>query len=586
MDKKSDIESLILLWKFLSTQRKKQLIFLLLLMISTSFVESFAIGAILPFLSILTSPEKIFSHSFAISFIQLFGISSSDQLLLPFTIFFLAAIFFSGLLRYLLLAKTISFSYSVGADFSYLIYRATLYQSYERHISMNSGQVVNGVISQAGSVINNAILPTLMLLSAGFLFIAIFLPLLILNTLVTCLVFGGFAFIYLVIIVCTRKKLQKNSRIVSEQSYLVLKSLNEGLGGVREILMNSSQEVFLKNFKNADKAWRSAQASNSIISSFPRYGIEVFAMLLIIGLAYFLFQGGNASAEVIPLLGTLAFGAQRLLPVIQQAYASWSSIVGVQSTIKDVLILINKSLEPRESLFSENKIFFTDTIVLRDIWFRYNIDSLWVLKGLSLNIKKGERIGFVGVTGSGKSTLLDLVMGLLSPSKGFLKVDGLEISALNVSHWRENIAHVSQAIFLSDDTIAQNIAFGVPPDLININKVKAAAKYAQISSSIESMDQQYSTIVGERGVKLSGGQRQRIGIARALYKEASILVLDEATSALDMETEQDLVRAIESLSRDLTVLVIAHRLSTLKSCDRIVELKNGKLNEKVPSDPI
>jgi len=300
-------------------------------------------------------------------------------------------------------------------------------------------------------------------------------------------------------------------------------------------------------------------------------------MLLITFIAYFLAQDSNTTVTTIPVLGALALGAQRLLPTLQQAYASWSSIVGAQAAIKDVLYLLDRPVLLKRLPLNEKTLPFLDQIDLKDIWFRYAPDLPWVFSGLQLSIKKGDRIGFIGVTGCGKSTLLDLIMGLLPPSKGVIEIDGEVVSLSNVAAWQGNISHVPQTIFLSDATIAENIAFGIPFHEIDLERVKRAAQQAQISTVIELMKLQYLTIIGERGIKLSGGQRQRIGIARALYKEANVLILDEATSALDTETEQAVVEAIENLSPDLTILVIAHRISTLKSCSQIIELNHGAI---------
>lgn len=537
--------------------------------------EVVSIGSVLPFLGALTEPQRVFKLPVAGPYIQAIGITSPEGLLLPLASLFAVATFLSGFLRYWLLVKTTNFSYGVGADFSNLIYRRTLYLPYEQHIARNSSEVINGILSQAGSVIHGALLPGLMLLSACLMFFAILLPLLVINIFATCLAFGGFSLIYLVIILVTRKNLLKNSYIISKESSLVVKSLNEGLGAIRDILLDASQEIYIKTYKNSDEKWRAAQASSVIIGASPRYGVEVLGMLLITCLAYFLSQDSNGISQTIPVLGALALGAQRLLPTLQQAYASWSSIVGSQAAIESVLNLLNKPLLINSIPSNDGKLLFSNQIELCEVWFRYAPELPWVFQNLNLNFKKGNRIGFIGVTGGGKSTLLDIIMGLLPPSKGSLKIDGQRISATNLAAWQANIAHVPQTIFLSDATIAENIAFGVALQEIDLDRVKRAAQQAQISTTIESMKLQYSTIVGERGIKLSGGQRQRIGIARALYKEANVLILDEATSALDSETEQAVVEAIENLSPDLTILVIAHRVSTLKSCSQIIELNQG-----------
>jgi len=302
-------------------------------------------------------------------------------------------------------------------------------------------------------------------------------------------------------------------------------------------------------------------------------------MVFIAVFAYVLTQQDGGPMETVPILGALALGAQRLLPVLQQAYASYSNIRGSKSSLVDVLSLLNQPLSHHSSdLLLDSKEFKKD-IKLKNLGFRYTKDTPWILKGVNLKITKGERIGFIGLTGSGKSTLLDIIMGLLPPTEGQLSIDDLLIEDENIGVLRANIAHVPQDIYLSDGTVEENIAFGVSKELVNHQQVEKAAKQAKISELIESWTDGYQTLVGERGLKISGGQRQRIGIARAIYKNASILIFDEATSALDSETELKIIETIENLDRKLTVLIIAHRYSTLRSCNRIIKLDNvGKIS--------
>jgi len=287
---------------------------------------------------------------------------------------------------------------------------------------------------------------------------------------------------------------------------------------------------------------------------------------------------------VIPILGALALGTQRLLPALQQLYGSYSTLKGSYSSFQDVLNLLNQPL-PKYALETEKgnlptQISFKKEIVLNNINFSYAADNTisppLVLKNINLKLRKGERIGFIGVTGSGKSTLLDIIMGLLIPTSGKLTIDGKLITDENKRSWQAHIAHVPQNIYLSDSTIEENIAFGLPKDKIDRRKVEKAAKQAQIAELIDNWQEGYQTFVGERGIRLSGGQRQRIGIARALYKQADVLIFDEATSALDNETEQAVMKSIECLGRELTILIIAHRITTLKGCDKIIKL--GKNN--------
>jgi len=405
---------------------------------------------------------------------------------------------------------------------------------------------------------------------------AILIALLAVQPVIALVAFGGFGLIYIVIVRLTRKQLMADSKCVARESTQVIKSLQEGLGGIRDVLIDGSQETYCEIYRNSDAPLRRAQGNSLFISASPRYGMEALGMLLIAALAYFLAQQVDGIAKAIPILGALALGAQRLLPVLQLAYGSWTQINSGQASLKDTLELLNQPL-PDYANQLVTQLPFNQSIILRQLSFRYGEQAPYVLNQFNLTITKGSRVGFIGTTGSGKSTLLDIVMGLLQPTNGLLEIDGQPINPASYRAWQSHIAHVPQAIFLADSTIEENIAFGIPREQIDHSRVKRAAEQAQIAESIESWPKQYQTFVGERGIRLSGGQRQRIGIARALYKQADVIIFDEATSALDSETEHAVMRAIESLSKELTLLIIAHRLTTLKSCTQIVELSNGNI---------
>ena len=304
-------------------------------------------------------------------------------------------------------------------------------------------------------------------------------------------------------------------------------------------------------------------------------------MVLIALLAYSLAGSPKGIVNAIPVLGAFALGAQRLLPVLQLAYSGWSSIRGSQASLGDALDLLDQPMPVYADAPLPDPISFNHSITLKGIAFKYGENTPWVLQhGFNLNIPKGSRVGFIGTTGSGKSTLLDILMGLLQSPHGELAIDGIKITEKNQRSWQTHIAHVPQTIFLADTTIAENIAFGLPLAHIDIDRVREVAKKAQVDQVIESWPEQYDTLVGERGIKLSGGQRQRIGIARALYKRADVIVFDEATSALDNDTESAVMEAIESLSEELTLIIVAHRLTTLKNCTEIIELKDGRIQRK------
>lgn len=563
------------LWQHISPRRRGQFGILLVLMVLASFAEIISIGAVLPFLGVLTAPVRVFEHPSAQFFIQMMGIRSPEQLLLPLTIIFGLATLLSGAMRLFLLWASTRLSFAAGADLSISIYRRTLYQPYAVHVARNSSEVISGIAGKANGVINSTITPVLTLISSAFMLIAILVALLSVEPVIALTAFAGFGLIYALVIGFTRKRLFRNGQRIASETTQVLKSLQEGLGGIRDVLIDGSQAIYCQVYRNADYPLRCAQGNNLFIALSPRYGIEALGMLLIAALAYILALQSDGLASAIPVLGALALGAQRLLPVLQQAYAAFSSIQSGRAMLEDALDLLDQPLPAYADQSLPRPLPFQQQIFLKQLTFRYSPQAPWVLNGLDLSIPKGGRVGFVGTTGSGKSTLLDIIMGLLRPTTGTLEIDGQVITMSNHRAWQAHIAHVPQTIFLADSSIEENIALGVPKGNIDHERVRHAARQAQIADIIEAWPEKYQTSVGERGIRLSGGQRQRIGIARALYKQADVIIFDEATSSLDNETEQAVMQAIEGLSDDLTILIIAHRLTTLKNCTQIVELCEG-----------
>lgn len=565
------------LWGHVNTRRQKQFGLLLILMILASFAEILSIGAVLPFLGVLTAPDRIFEHPALQPLIQALDLSTPDQLLLPITVAFGSAALLAGAMRLLLVWANIRLSYATGADLGINIYRRTLYQPYAIHVARNSSQVINGITTKASSVINSIILPALVIISSSVMLIAILIALLTVAPIIVMVSFGGFGIIYIFVIRIARRQLFTDSESIARESTRVIKSLQEGLGGIRDVLIDGSQAVYCQVYRNADLPLRRSQGNVVFIGTSPRYAIEALGMILIAALAYAIAKHSDSIDRAIPVLGALALGAQRLLPVLQQAYGAWSGILGGQVSLQDTLELLDQPLPDFADQSTVEPLPFKQQINLKQLSYRYGPDTPWVLRELNLSVDKGSRTGFIGTTGSGKSTLLDIVMGLLSPTEGSLEIDGQTITVANHRAWQVHIAHVPQTIFLADNTIEENIAFGIPREQVDRERVQQAARHAQIAGTIETWPDRYQTFVGERGVRLSGGQRQRIGIARALYKRADVIIFDEATSALDNETERAVMRAIEELGEDITILIIAHRLTTLKNCTQIVELSDGTI---------
>jgi len=562
------------LWDHIPHGRRKYFFVVLVMMIVASFAEVVSIGAVLPFLTVLTNPERLYDYAITESIVNYLNVEKPEGLLLPLTVMFSLAALLSGGMRLLLLWTQTRLSHLVGADLSISIYRRTLYQPYSVHVSRNSGEVIAGVSQKANEVVHLILLPALIVISSSVMIVAILFALFLINPLIAAATFLGFGIIYAAIIISTKRIVKRNSQSIADKQNEVIKALNEGLGGIRDVLIDGTQELYCKVFRNAEIPLRRSRASIQIISGSPRFGIEALGMILLAWIAYSLTDGEGQFTNSIPVLGALALGAQRLLPALQQAYASLTLIRGGQASLSDALKLLD---QPIHAYIEKpvTPVNFKNTIQFEGVGFKYNLEGLDILKSVNLTVSKGERVGFIGTTGSGKSTLLDIAMGLLYPTEGNLKVDGQDITKINCRGWQSQIAHVPQSIFLADTTIAENIALGVPVKDIDFSRVAEAARKANISGIIESLEDKYQTRVGERGVRLSGGQCQRIGIARALYKNADVIIFDEATSALDVETEQAVMESIDGIGRDVTVLMIAHRLVSLKGCHRVVEIDKG-----------
>ncbi len=580
------IASLNRLWKCLRFRRKVQLVTILILMVVASFAEVLSIGAIIPFLTVLVNPEKVLEQPLANKLFTALDITTAQELLLPLTVIFALAAIFSGVSRFVLMWVQNRFSSAVGSDLSGGIYKAVLYQPYSKHLERNSSEVITAIFNKVDTVVREFLFPVLTIASSVFMMLAILVIVLAIEPLVAFLAFASFGGVYLSVILSTKKQLGKDSIEVSLSSDKLLKILSESLEGIRDVIIDSSQRTYRKDFDTADYKLRRAKANIQIIANAPRYTIESFGMLMVAVFAYWLAQQPGGLLASIPMLGALALAAQRLLPVLQQSYAAWACIKGAHDSLQDVLNLLPETEQQTEIETMRTPLPFQKLLSLDSVSFRYGIDAPYALKNINLNIPKGSRLGLMGATGSGKSTLLDILMGLLTPTKGTFSVDGTEITASNSRHWQANIAHVPQLIFLSDASVAENIAFGVSRQDIDFDRVQRAAEKAQMSGVIESWANGYDTQVGERGVFLSGGQRQRIAIARAFYKEAKVIILDEATSALDNKTELEVMQAVEDLGEDVTLIVIAHRLNTLKGCDTVIEVENGVIIKCGPYESV
>jgi ATP-binding cassette subfamily B protein len=564
------------LWRQVSVRRRVQLAILFVLMLVAAAAELFSIGAVLPFLGLLTAPDRVLEHAQLRSITNAAGLASKEDILLFFTLAFAMAAVLSAGFRLLAMWTQVRMANAIGADFSIRAYERTLYQPYAVHVARNSSEILAG-IHKANGLASLLIQPTLNVLSSTVILLALLSAILAIDPVMALSCIGGFGGIYSVILFLSRRRLAQISQIGALQAGRITKATQEGLGGIRDVLIDGSQGTYARLYQGAIRPLQWVGAWVAFVENGPRLVIEAFGMILISGLAYSMSRSLDGGANPVLVLGSIALAAQRMLPVLQNLYSNSVRVRSSQASVQDALDLLEQPLPAHVGLPPAPPLPFREAIVVQDLHFRYSPTTPWVLRGLTLRIPRGSRVGFIGATGSGKSTLIDILMGLLSPVQGQVLVDGQPVFPDHTRGWQAHLAHVPQAIYLADVSIAENIAFGVPVEQIDRERVRAAARQAQIADAIESWADGYDTLVGERGVRLSGGQRQRVGIARALYKRADVIVFDEATSALDNQTEAAVMEAIDGLHPDLTVLMVAHRLTTLRGCDLIVELERGEI---------
>ena len=569
------LKLLIKLWHFLEKKRKRQFFGLIFLTIITSFAEMISLGAIFPFITVLTNPEQVYEIPFLGEILISNGMEKGDELIIPLATVFALAALVAGLMRLFLLKVSVLISNATGADLSVNVFERTLYQPYSTHISRSSSEVISG-ITQKVNAATNVLISVVTVITNSFLFLSIMATLIIIDPLIAILSMSTFGIAYLITAVYTSNRLDQNSKTIAEKQTFVVRSLQESLGAIRDVLLDGTQKIYKNLYSKSIRRLMKASGSNRFINQSPRYAMESLGMILISVFIVTIFIRDGGIATALPIIGVLGLGAQRLLPIMQQIYGNWSVVIGSKASLIDVIDLLNQPLPKKKNPKKESSKF-NEAIVLENIGFSYDINSKPILNNLNIRLNKGMKIGLVGETGSGKSTFLDILMGLLTPTSGKIKIDNNPISENNLTKLHSLIAHVPQNIYLADASISENIAFGIDQNKIDIPLVERVADEALVKKFLDDQGSNLDSGVGERGIKLSGGQRQRIGIARALYKRSGLIIFDEATSSLDEQTETEIMDTIYNLDNELTIVLVAHRISTLKRCDEIYEMKNGSL---------
>ena len=576
---------LSLLWGHIQRRRRVQLALLVALMLLSSFAELLTIASLVPFLVALSDPAGLWRQPWVRSVAEIFGFNGPQQLILPITLVLMAGGVVSAVIRAANLFVNSRLSALIGSDLAVEGYRRTLDQPYVVHLGRNSSEVITR-LGYLGAISRGVIAPLLQGLSGLIVAVVLVAGLLAYQPTLALGLAAVFLATYGAMARLNRRRLHRISVLSDQYSQRSLKAQQEGLGAIRDVLLDRSQPLFVDTYRRAQRPLMLLQAEAETVAGLPRFALEAAGMVAIAGSVLWLLpQGGVVAA--LPAVGAIALGFQRLLPAVQQMYGASTYLGAYRDALAGGLELLEQRAIP--GAFVQNAcaappeaLPFAKGLEFRQVEFCHQGGAA-VLQDIDLSIRPGDWIGLVGATGSGKSTLLDLLMGLLSPSRGEICVDGLPLeerarSIDRRSAWQRHLAHVPQTIFLADASIAANIAFGLPPERIDRERLAWAASSAQAEDFIARLPQGFQTPVGERGVRLSGGQRQRLGIARALYKQADLLILDEATSALDTLTEQAVIDSLWQLGQGNTVVMVAHRLSTLERCHRIIELQGGKIH--------
>ena len=573
------------LWYFFSKKRKIQFFIILVLMLISGFAEMISFTAVIPFLSVLTEPERLFGLKEFRFIYELLNIDNESELLIPVSLLFISIVILAAIIKLTTIWINGRYAAAVGSEISIKSFSNNLMQPYFVQIEKKTSQI----ITTSTSYLNATVLvlhQTLWLISNTVISILILIGLFTINSKIALILFSIFGTAYLLLMSKVKNRLKGNSNFIALANQKQVKYIQEGFGSIRDIILDKSYKNFIDIYKNIDEKMRIRNADSIFLSIYPRNILEVVGLIFLASIALVMYLTNQSNINnVLPLLGAFALGAQRLLPAMQQSYNSWATINAYSAEILCVIESLSQKvlidLEKDRKLNKKKKLnIFKNKIHVKSIGFKYQKDSPLILENINLEINKGEKIGIIGPTGEGKSTFIDILMGLLKPTYGEILVDGVNIHSVKyVETWMKNLAHVPQNIYLTDNSFAENIAFGIKKDEIDFAKVKQYANMAKISSYIESCPSGYETFVGEGGINLSGGQKQRIGIARSLYKESELIIFDEATSALDRKTEEEVMDSIRNLSKEKTILLVTHRLSTLKFCDRIFKIEKGSLKQ-------
>lgn len=569
------------LFVLLTDKQLKQFYLLQVLVVIMAFTELLGIASIAPFMALVGDISILETNGVFAQLYQLSGLNNPMDFLFYTGVIVLVMLTFSTVISMFTTWRLSIFGARIGTEIADRLYTYYMQQSWQFHASGSSAQLTKQVSTEAARISSQIVQPLMIMNSKLVLALFISISIVIYDPVIAILGLFIFSLAYFVLYRLVRQKLESNGQQLSEVSTQRFRLMNEGFGGIKDVLLLNRSHDFITRFHDSGKVFARAQGTNIAISQVPRYFIELIAFGAMISLVLVLIKvhSGNLG-EVLPILAVYALAAFKLLPALQQIYSSLSQIKGNTAAFEAVKNDLERSFDSQKT--SSDTVVSTPinlkrSIKLSNIEFTYPGKDRPAVDGVNMSIPVNSVIGLVGSSGSGKSTLIDLLLGLLTPQQGGIYVDDVRITADNKRAWQDLLGFVPQSIFLSEGSIAENIAFGIPVKDISLKQVNKALNLANLTELVEQLPDGVNTRVGERGVQLSGGQRQRIGIARALYHKAEVLVFDEATSALDGITEKIVMDAIHEFSGQKTIIMIAHRLKTVEKCDLIYFMEHGKI---------
>jgi ATP-binding cassette, subfamily B, bacterial PglK len=579
-----DISTLQKVWALLDARERRNAWIVLGIMLVSAAASAVMVGSIMPFLAVLADPGRIQSTPILAWAYGFFGFTSVYGFLIGLGLASFTVILLASLMQILRTWAVSRYAMLRSHTISTRLLASYLAQPYPFFLNRHSGDMGPRVLVEAAQVVARFLRPFAELIAASLTIAAIIAVLIWVDPIVAIASFGVMGGCYALIYITTRRALNKLGQVRVAGNRERYRFANEALTGIKDIKLIGREQTYLDRFAVPSLRMALTEIRVDVLSQVPPFALQAIGLGGVILLCVLLIDpdgvaNGNTLGGLLPVLGVFAFAGQRLLPELSKLYSALVQMQAGRASVQAVYDdLVVQGRNARVLNTPAQGLGLCQQLVLEGVSYTYPNASKVGLDGISLTIRAGEKIGIVGSTGAGKTTLADIILGLLEPDQGRMLADGHVIDATNQRAWMMSVGYVPQDIFLTDAAVAENIALGVAPEQIELDRLHRAARIARIDQFIrDDLPQGYQTHVGERGVRLSGGQRQRIGIARALYHDADLIVFDEATSALDNLTEQDVMDAIDALPGDKTVLMIAHRLSTVRRCDRIIVLDRGKL---------